>query len=172
MLALRSMCRPVRALPRHFPTARAVVSRTLAAAAAAATPNYDCILVETRGAVGLITLNRPKALNALNSQLIRELNAAAAAFDKNDTVGAIVITGSDRAFAAGADIKEMAKTEFPHVYTANMFAEWADLTKIQKPVRPAANFFITAFEDGYVVSWAASPLISVAPCPLSRPSLP
>ena len=84
--------------------------------------------------MGLITLNRPKALNALNSQLVGELNAAAAAFDKDDGVGAIVITGSDRAFAAGADIKQMAKTEFPQVYSSNMFAEWADLTRITKPV--------------------------------------
>ena len=61
--------------------------------------------METRGAVGLITLNRPKALNALNSPLIRELNAATAAFDQDASIGAIVITGSDRAFAAGADIK-------------------------------------------------------------------
>ena len=96
---------------------------------------YSVVLVETRGAVGLITLNRPKALNALNSQLIAEINAAARDFDANPAIGAIVLTGSDRAFAAGADIKEMATVAYPDVYTRNMFAEWADLTKITKPVR-------------------------------------
>lgn len=99
------------------------------------------VLTEKRGAVGLITLNRPKALNALNSQLIAEINAAARAFDSDATVGAIVITGSERAFAAGADIKEMAGKEFVECYTANMFSEWADLTKIRKPVIAAVNGF-------------------------------
>ena len=84
--------------------------------------------------MGIITLNRPKALNALNSQLISEINAAARGFDADSAVGAIVLTGSARAFAAGADIKEMASVEFPAVYSRNMFAEWADLTKITKPV--------------------------------------
>jgi enoyl-CoA hydratase/carnithine racemase len=99
------------------------------------------ILVERRGAVGLITLNRPKALNALNSELIAEINSAAEAFDKSPDVGAIVITGSERAFAAGADIKEMAKVNFPATYAKNMFSNWADLTKISKPVIAAVNGF-------------------------------
>ena len=72
--------------------------------------NYTSILVETRGKVGLITLNRPQALNALNSQLMREVMDALEAFDKDDDIGAMVITGSDKAFAAGADIKEMAES--------------------------------------------------------------
>jgi len=97
--------------------------------------------VETRGAVGLITLNRPKALNALNSQIIREINAAARAFDENPAVGAIVLTGSEKAFAAGADIKEMASKPFNEVFGKNMFAEWADLTKIRKPTIAAVNGF-------------------------------
>lgn len=96
---------------------------------------YQNILVETRGKVGLITLNRPKALNALNSSLIAEINQATQTFDKDTSIGAIVITGSERAFAAGADIKEMANKQFPQTYTANMFSDWADLTKLSKPVR-------------------------------------
>jgi enoyl-CoA hydratase len=67
---------------------------------------FETILTETKGAVGIITLNRPKALNALNTQLIREMNTALSRFDSNDGVGAIILTGSDKAFAAGADIRE------------------------------------------------------------------
>ena len=81
---------------------------------------YELVTVERRGAVGLITLNRPKALNALNSSLVNEINVAAREFNDDATIGAIVITGSDRAFAAGADIKEMAKKEFVDCYSKNM----------------------------------------------------
>jgi len=87
----------------------------------------------------MITLNRPKALNALNSSLISEINKATQNFDGDSSVGAIVITGSDRAFAAGADIKEMATVTFPGNYTQNMFSNWADLTKITKPLIAAVN---------------------------------
>ena len=69
---------------------------------------YETLIVEQTGAVALIRLNRPKALNALNAELLGELACALAGFDKDDTVGCIVLTGSERAFAAGADIKEMA----------------------------------------------------------------
>lgn len=112
-----------------------VAKRAFSAAA------YQLITTEKRGAVGLITLNRPKALNALNSAIIAEINSAAQAFDNDSTVGAIVLTGSERAFAAGADIKEMATKEFIDVYKTNMFAEWADLTKIKKPTIAAVNGF-------------------------------
>lgn len=103
--------------------------------------SYTNIITSTSGRVGVITLNRPKALNALNSALITELNAAAAAFDTADGVGAIVITGSERAFAAGADIKEMAPITFPGNYARNMFADWARLTAITKPLIAAVNGF-------------------------------
>lgn len=102
---------------------------------------YSLVTVERRAGVGLITLNRPKALNALNGALIADINAAARELDADSTVGAIVVTGSDRAFAAGADIKEMAKREFVEVYSQNMFSEWADLTKIVKPTIAAVNGF-------------------------------
>lgn len=104
-------------------------------------PAFSLVNVERRGGVGLITLNRPKALNALNGALIADINAAARAFDADSTIGAIVLTGSDKAFAAGADIKEMSKREFVDVYSKNMFAEWADLTKIIKPTIAAVNGF-------------------------------
>ncbi|MDP0983638.1 enoyl-CoA hydratase-related protein, partial [Klebsiella variicola] len=77
--------------------------------------SYENILVETRGRVGLITLNRPKALNALNDALMDELGAALLAFDADANIGAIVITGSEKAFAAGADIGAMADYDFATV---------------------------------------------------------
>jgi enoyl-CoA hydratase len=77
---------------------------------------YQCILTDTRGRVGLVTLNRPKQLNALNDQLMDELGAALLAFDADDAIGAIVITGSDKAFAAGADIGAMAQWSYMDVY--------------------------------------------------------
>ena len=91
--------------------------------------------------MGVITLNRPKALNALNDALVAEINAAAAAYDADGSVGAIVITGSERAFAAGADIKEMAEKTFPATYSMNMFAQWANLTRVSKPTIAAVNGF-------------------------------
>ncbi len=79
---------------------------------------YETIIVETRGKVGLITLNRPKALNALNSQVLAELVAAVRGFEADADVGAMVITGSEKAFAAGADIKEMQAISYVDAYPA------------------------------------------------------
>ena len=96
---------------------------------------YENIIVETREHVGLITLNRPKALNALNSELMRELGEALLKFDADETIGAIVITGSDKAFAAGADIKEMQSKTFVDAYREDFItAEWEAVTRIRKPV--------------------------------------
>jgi len=95
---------------------------------------YDTILVQTRGKVGLITLNRPKALNALNSQVMADVIAAAQAFDADPEVGAIVITGSERAFAAGADIKEMQSKGYIDVYMEDFFAGWDALGRVRKPI--------------------------------------
>jgi enoyl-CoA hydratase len=96
---------------------------------------YENILVETRGQVGLITLNRPKALNALNSELMRELGDALTKFDADAAIGAMVITGSEKAFAAGADIKGMQPKTFVDVYKADFItAEWETVTRIRKPV--------------------------------------
>jgi enoyl-CoA hydratase len=84
----------------------------------------ETILVDTKGKVGWITLNRPKALNALNAQLIGELTGALAAFDADPAIGAIVITGSEKAFAAGADIKEMANQSYVDAYMNDFIATW------------------------------------------------
>ncbi|SOY89437.1 enoyl-CoA hydratase [Cupriavidus taiwanensis] len=96
---------------------------------------YENILVETRGRVGLVTLNRPKALNALNDALMDELGVALTAFDQDEGIGAIVITGSERAFAAGADIGMMAKYSFMDVYKGDYITRnWETIRKIRKPV--------------------------------------
>ena len=103
---------------------------------------YEMILVETRGAVGLITLNRPKALNALCDQLMVELGTALRAFDADDAVGAIVLTGSDKAFAAGADIKEMKDKSFVDVVTDDFIGNrWETVLTIRKPVIAAVAGF-------------------------------
>jgi enoyl-CoA hydratase len=96
---------------------------------------YQNILVETRGYVGLITLNRPKALNALNAALIADLGKALDAFEADDAIGAIVITGSEKAFAAGADIKEMSSKNYMDVYLTDFITHgWERITTCRKPI--------------------------------------
>lgn len=96
---------------------------------------YENILVETRGSVGLITLNRPKALNALCTPLIRELGQALDAFEADAEIGAIVLTGSEKAFAAGADIKEMSGKSYMDVYMEDFITNgWERITTCRKPV--------------------------------------
>lgn len=95
---------------------------------------YETLLVEQRGAVTLITLNRPQALNALNSQVLADLIAALGAFDADPSQGCAVLTGSEKAFAAGADIKEMATQSFADMYGSNFFAGYDRLTATRKPV--------------------------------------
>ncbi|HSI40830.1 MAG TPA: enoyl-CoA hydratase [Xanthobacteraceae bacterium] len=95
---------------------------------------FENILVETRGRVGLVTLNRPKALNALNGALIAELGAALDAYEADPAIGAIVLTGSDKAFAAGADIKEMQALGFPATYRDDFLSNWDRLARCRKPV--------------------------------------
>ena len=96
---------------------------------------YETLIVETKDHVGLIRLNRPDALNALSSQLLSELADALTVMDDNDSIGAIVITGSDKAFAAGADIKEMSDKSFVDMYTTDFFAQEAEaVMQVRKPV--------------------------------------
>ena len=103
---------------------------------------YDNILVETQGAVGLIRLNRPKALNALCDALVREMGQALDAFEGDDAIGAVVITGSDRAFAAGADIKEMAGRSYMDVYMSDFITNgWERVTTCRKPIVAAVAGF-------------------------------
>mgnify|MGYP001346010754 FL=1 len=100
---------------------------------------YETILVETRGKVGLITLNRPQALNALNSAVERDLVAALEAFEADAGIGAIVITGSEKAFAAGADIKEMSEKSYIDMYASDFFSGWDALLRIRKPIIAAVS---------------------------------
>ena len=95
---------------------------------------YENIIVETRDKVGFIQLNRPQALNALNSALLAELAAALEGFEKDNGIGAVVITGSERAFAAGADIKEMQALDFADAYLGDYFSEWERVTRLRKPL--------------------------------------
>ena len=104
--------------------------------------SYENIIAETRGKVGLITLNRPKALNALNDSLIDELDAALDSFEADANIGCIVITGSEKAFAAGADIGAMAGWDFIDVYKANYISRnWDRIPRCRKPIIAAVAGF-------------------------------
>jgi enoyl-CoA hydratase len=101
----------------------------------------ETILIEIKNRVGCITLNRPKALNALNGQLMLELVAAAETFDRDTGIGCILITGSEKAFAAGADIKEMQNQSYMDMYLNDFFSAWERLTAIRTPVVAAVAGF-------------------------------
>ncbi|MDH3693159.1 MAG: enoyl-CoA hydratase [Gammaproteobacteria bacterium] len=101
---------------------------------------YENILVETRGNAGLITLNRPKALNALSSELTAELSDALDEFEQDDAIGAVVITGNEKAFAAGADIKEMKEKTFVDAYLSDFItATWERVATCRKPIIAAVS---------------------------------
>jgi len=102
---------------------------------------FETILLETRGRVGLITLNRPQALNALNAQLIDELNQALDTLESDREIGCIVLTGSAKAFAAGADIKEMAELRYPQIYLDDLFHESDRVANRRKPIIAAVAGF-------------------------------
>ncbi|MFJ5956018.1 enoyl-CoA hydratase [Paenarthrobacter sp. NPDC092416] len=102
---------------------------------------FENIVVERRGRVGLVTLNRPSALNALNTALMKELVAAVSSMDTDPEIGAVVITGSAKAFAAGADIKEMSSQSYMEMYAADWFRGWEDLTRLRIPVIAAVSGF-------------------------------
>ncbi|WP_137846156.1 enoyl-CoA hydratase [Microbacterium sp. 2FI] len=101
--------------------------------------DFETILVETRGRVGWITINRPEALNALNSQVMKDIVVAASAFDADEGIGAIVVTGSERAFAAGADIKEMESKSGLEMLMADHFGGWAQFAAVRTPVIAAVS---------------------------------
>lgn len=102
---------------------------------------YENIIVETRGPVGLVTLNRPQALNALNEALIAELNAALEAFEADPAVGCTVLTGSEKAFAAGADVKEMAEKTYVDAYLGRFLDGWTRVAETRKPIVAAVSGF-------------------------------
>ena len=95
--------------------------------------SYETVLVEQRGAVTLVTLNRPQALNALNTQVLKELTEVFAAYDADAAQRCLVLTGSEKAFAAGADIKEMQQQQFADMYSSDFFADWEKVTATRKP---------------------------------------
>ncbi|XP_048647388.1 enoyl-CoA hydratase, mitochondrial isoform X4 [Marmota marmota marmota] len=135
MASLRALLLGVRSqlqLPARCPALRPFASGA----------NFEYIITEKKGKnsnVGLIRLNRPKALNALCNGLMEELNQALETFEEDPTVGAIVLTGGDKAFAAGADIKEMQSRTFQDCYSSKFLSHWDQLTRVKKPVIAAVN---------------------------------
>jgi enoyl-CoA hydratase len=103
---------------------------------------YEMILTGKRGSVGLVTLNRPEARNALNNQLLHELLSALEAFDNDEAVGALVVTGNDKAFAAGADIKEMADKSMSEIRERDHLAVFDQISNIRKPVIAAVSGWV------------------------------
>ncbi|AMU20332.1 enoyl-CoA hydratase [Mycobacteroides abscessus] len=101
--------------------------------------NFETILTERIDRVAVITLNRPKALNALNSQVMNEVTTAAAEFDADQGTGAIIITGSEKAFAAGADIKEMSEQSFSDMFGSDFFSAWGKLGAVRTPTIAAVS---------------------------------
>ena len=95
---------------------------------------FETVLTEREGAVGIVTLNRPQAMNALNAKLVDEAVEALSAFDTDEAIGCMILTGSERAFAAGADIKEMASFSFVDAYGQDFIARWDRLATMRKPV--------------------------------------
>jgi enoyl-CoA hydratase len=102
---------------------------------------YANILVETHGRVGLIRFSRPLALNAINGALIEELNQALADFEADPAIAAMVLTGSEKAFAAGADIKEMRDKSFADVFLGDFISRWEDIARTRKPIIAAVAGF-------------------------------
>ncbi|GAA5915622.1 hypothetical protein JCM6882_002364 [Rhodosporidiobolus microsporus] len=126
------------AVPLRFP--RQSFLRYQSTEATGASSEFTSILVSSPApGVSLITLNRPKALNALNSTLFHELNSALRTLSTDDSVGAVVLTGSEKAFAAGADIKEMKDKEFAEVYKGDFLAHWTELSRFRKPIVAAVS---------------------------------
>ena len=130
---------------------------------------YETILTEQRGAVTLVTLNRPQALNALNSMVLKELIAAFAAYDADDSQHCLVLTGSEKAFAAGADIKEMQSQGFADMYGSNFFAGWERVTATRKPWIAAVAGF--ALGGGCEVAMMADFIIAADSAKFGQPEI-
>jgi enoyl-CoA hydratase len=131
--------------------------------------SYETLLVEQRGAVTLITLNRPQALNALNTTVCRELGEALAAYDADPSQRCAVLTGSEKAFAAGADIKEMLSLTFAEVYGSNLFAGYDRATATRKPWFAAVAGF--ALGGGCEVAMMADFIIAADNAKFGQPEI-
>src|SRR4029450_9656482 len=132
-------------------------------------PQFETILVEKKGAGTLVTLNRPQALNALNSTVLKELIEAFAAYDANPDQRCLVLTGSEKAFAAGADIKEMQSQGFADMYSANFFAGWEQVTATRKPWIAAVAGF--ALGGGCEVAMMADFIIAADTAKFGQPEV-
>jgi len=130
---------------------------------------FETILVERKGAVTLVTLNRPQALNALNSQVLAELIGAFAAYDADPSQRCLVLTGSEKAFAAGADIKEMSDQGFAAMYAGNFFAGWEKVTATRKPWIAAVAGF--ALGGGCEVAMMADFIIAADNAKFGQPEI-
>ncbi|PRP84312.1 enoyl-CoA hydratase [Planoprotostelium fungivorum] len=138
--------------------------------AATSPSTYQTILTETKGSgVAVITLNRPKALNALCNQLLDELVHALEAYQKDDSVAAVVITGSNKAFAAGADIKEMAELTFRDTFTQQLFANTDRIQSIQKPIIAAVNGY--ALGGGFELAMICDMIIAGENAKFGQPEI-
>lgn len=131
--------------------------------------SYEYILTRTEGRVGVVQFNRPKALNALNRGLMAELIAALREFDANEAVGAMVVTGSERAFAAGADIKEMAEATVVEMLDNPFINYWDDLGKIGKPIIAAVSGF--AFGGGMELALACDMIVASETAVFGQPEI-
>src|SRR5262249_25986678 len=132
--------------------------------------SYETLLLEIRGAVGLIRLNRPQALNALSATLIEELARALDSLEADDAIGAIVITGSDRAFAAGADIKEMRDKSFAEAFSSDFITRgWEHVTRCRKPVIAAVAGF--AFGGGCELAMMCDIVIAAETAVFGQPEI-
>lgn len=130
---------------------------------------YENILVETQGKVGVVRLNRPKALNALNSALIADLHEALEAFDADANIGCIVLTGSDKAFAAGADIKQMSTMSYVDAYLDDFAARWDGVARARKPVIAAVAGF--ALGGGCEIAMMCDMIIAADTAKFGQPEI-
>ena len=130
---------------------------------------YQNILVETRGKVGIITLNRPQALNALNQALIDDLAHALDAFEADANIGCLVLTGSEKAFAAGADIKEMQAKTFMDAYLGDFIASWERVSRTRKPIIAAVAGF--ALGGGCEMAMACDFIIAADTAKFGQPEI-
>ena len=132
-------------------------------------PQYETILTEVQRRVGIIRINRPAQLNALNSQVTRDVVDATARFDKDDNIGAMIITGSEKAFAAGADIKEMQNLTFPDTYTSDFISGWDKLMELRKPLIAAVAGY--ALGGGCEVAMMADFIIAADNAKFGQPEI-
>jgi enoyl-CoA hydratase len=131
--------------------------------------DYQTILVDRDDRVGIITFNRPKALNALNGQVMAEVTTAAAEFDDDPGIGAIILTGNEKAFAAGADIKEMAGLSFADAYVSDYFSAWGQLAAVRTPTIAAVAGY--ALGGGCEVAMMCDLLIAADTAKFGQPEI-